>query len=278
MSDRVRAGKQHPGIFVATLAPLLAAGLAAVTVAWSPAAPAAESDDQLARSLIDRFYEDLGPASAELDAFMGNGFQIIGSDGLRFDKQSYPTFAKEVTSYKIDGLVTRRDGDVLTATYDVTYAGAFEGVSREVPSLARLAVFEEVAPGTWKIQALAALGTGTNDVDNVAPGVLAAWLAATASGDAARIRALAAPDFQMQRADGQGASLDGDLTGGLAAGSPPTVGDLVATSFSNTMIVRYSVLAAGGADGESRPGLTVFQRIGGEWLVSADAIFAPTGG
>jgi hypothetical protein len=249
---------------------MLLAGLAAVVFGSTLPASAAEDDDQLARTLIDRFYEDLGPSSAELDAFMGEGFQIIGSDGLRFDKASYPNFAKEVTSYTIAGLVTRRDGDMLTATYDVTYTGAFEGVAREVPALGRLAVFEEVTPGEWKIQALAALGTGENDVDGVAPGVLAAWLAAAVSGDVDRIRALAAPDFQMQRADGQGASADGDLAGGLPSGPAPTVTDLVATSFSNTMTVRYTLHDAAGG---TRPGLTVFQRIGGKWLAAAHAAF-----
>ena len=250
----------------------------AAAIAGLPLAAAANEDDDLARTLIDRFYADLGPASAELDAFMGEGFQIIGSDGLRFDKSTYLTFAKEVSAYEIGGLVTRRDGDVLTATFDVTYTGEFQGVAREVPSLARLAVFEEAAPGTWKIQALAALGTGENDVGNVAPGVLATWLAAAASGDAARIRALVAPDFQVQRADGQGASLAGYLQDGLEAGPVPTVANLVATSFSNTMVVRYTLREAGDGGRTNLPGLTVFQRIGGQWLVSADAVFGPPRG
>jgi ketosteroid isomerase-like protein len=252
---------------------LTAAGFAAV-IATAATPLAAESDEDLARTLIDRFYDDLAPNSTELKAFMGEGFQIIGSDGLSFDRKTYPGFAKEVTSFAIEDLVVRRDGAVLTATYNVTYAGAFEGVAREVPHLARLAVFQETAPGEWKIQALAALGTGENDVSGVAPGVLAAWLAATASGDADRVKALAAPDFQMQRADGQGVSLAGYLSG-LEPGPSATVEDLVATSFSNTMVVRYN-FGAGGA--ETQPRLTVFQRIGGKWLVSAEAVFPPAGG
>lgn len=258
------------------LLPRWAAAVLAVTIAMLPLSAAADADEDLARTLIDRFYADLGPDSAELDAFMGDGFQIIGSDGLRFDKTSYLGFAKEVTSYEISGLVTRRDGDVLTATYDVTYTGAFEGVAREVPSLARLAVFEQVAPGTWKIQALAALGTGENDVTGEAPGVLAAWLAALASGDGERVRALAAPDFQMQRADGDGAMLAAFLDEDLEAGAVPTAGDISATSFSNTMVVRYALRPAEGS-GPASPRLTVFQRIGGKWLASAEARFPPIG-
>lgn len=240
-----------------------------------PGLPAAAAgNDDLARTLIDRFYEDLGPSSAELDAFMGEGFQIIGSDGLRFDKKSYLGFAKEVTTHEISDLVTRRDGDILTATYNVTYSGAFEGIAREVPGLARLAVFKETEPGTWKIEALAALGTGENDVAGIAPGVLAAWLAATASGDAGRIRTLAAPDFQIQRAQGHGATLSAFLDEGPEAGPAPAAVDISATSFSNTMVVRYALRPAGGAPS---PRLTVFQRIGGKWLASAEARFPASG-
>lgn len=252
---------------------LTAVGFAAVFAMAAPSLAAENDDEALARTLIDRFYDDLGPDSAELKVFMGDGFQIIGSDGLSFDRKTYPGFAKEVTSYQIEDLVVRRDGAVLTATYNVTYAGAFEGVAREVPRLARLAVFQETAPDEWKIQALAALGTGENDVGGVAPGVLAAWLSATASGDADRVKMLAAPDFQMQRADGKGMSLAGFLSG-LEPGPSATVEDLVATSFSNTMVVRYNL----GAEGvETQPRLTVFQRIGGKWLVSAEAIFPSAG-
>ncbi len=211
------------------------------------------------------------PRARNSNSFMGEGFQIIGSDGLRFDKKTYPDFAKQVTSYEIEDLVTRRDGDVLTATYSVTYAGEFEGVAREVPRLGRLAVFKESDSGDWKIQALAALGTGTNDVAGVALGVLATWLAATASGDAERVRALAAPDFQLQQADGRGASLADYLAAGLKAGATATVEDLVATSFSNTMVLRYSLRVGEGSN--RHPRLTVFQRIDGKWLVAGEAAF-----
>ena len=90
----------------------------------SPVA-ADEADDQLARTLIDRFYQALAPDSAALKAFMGEGFQIIGSDGLRFDRESYPAFQKAVTRYEIGGLVVRRDRDLLTATFEVSYVGEF---------------------------------------------------------------------------------------------------------------------------------------------------------
>ncbi len=269
MKSRSRTGRRRAAAVQAL------AVFAAIIVFASPVL-ADDGDDQLARTLIDRFYDDLGPNSAELEAFMGEGFQIIGSDGLSFDKKTYPGFAKEVTSYEIEDLVTRRDGDVLSATYNVTYAGAFEGVAREVPRLARLAVFQEIG-GEWKIQALAALGTGENDVGAVAPGVVAQWLAATSSGEAGRIRGFAAPDFQRQEADGKGVSLEAWVSRGFAAEASPAVENLIATSFSNTMVVRYN-LRFSSAPGRVEPRLTVFQRINGEWKVAGEAVFAAIDG
>ena len=137
-------------------------------------------------------------------------------------------------------------------------------------------MFQDIG-GQWKIQALAALGTGENDVNSVAPGVLAQWLAATSSGDAARVRNFAAADFQRQEADGKGVSLEDWLARGFVAGPPPAVERLVATSFSNTMVVRYN-LRFSGSPGRFEPRLTVFQRINGEWKAAGDAIFAAIDG
>jgi len=168
---------------------------------------ASDDVDALARDLIDRFYDALAPDTAELAAFLGTGFQIVGSDGLRFDRETYLTFPKAITSYEISDLVVRRDGDVLTATFEVGYKGEFEGAERTVPRLARLAVFNETEGG-WKLKALAALGTGENDVNGKAAEVVTRWLAANASGDLAAVRQLASPDFQLQRPDGGGFGLD----------------------------------------------------------------------
>jgi ketosteroid isomerase-like protein len=229
-------------------------------------AVASDEVDDLARDLIDRFYDALAPDNPALAEFLGNGFQIIGSDGLRFDRNTYLTFPKAITGYEITDLVAHRDGDVLTATFEVGYKGEFEGATRTVPRLARLAVFSETEDG-WKLQALAALGTGENDISGKAAEVVTRWLAANASGDAAAIRQLASPDFQLQRPDGSGVALADFLKGARAASRPPAVEDLVATSFSNTMIARYKLER----DGKTQPRLTVFQRINGEWRAAADA-------
>lgn len=243
---------------------------AVVALGLAPAAATADDEvDALALNLIDRFYDALAPDNTELAGFLGDGFQIIGSDGVRFDRSGYLGFPKAITRFEISDLIAKRDGDLVTATFEVGYEGAFEGVARTVPRLARIAVFEETDDG-WKLQALAALGTGQNDVDAKAADVLGRWLAATASGDAETIHALASPDFQLQTADGNGMSLD-NFAGQPATSEPAVVQDIVATSFSNTMVIRYTLR---NADGALTPRLTVFQRINGEWRAAAEALFA----
>jgi hypothetical protein len=251
------------------------AAIMLVVVTFLPAPATADSDvelDALARRLIDRFYDDLAPGNPALAQFIGDGFQIIGSDGLRFDRNGYLAFPKQIIKYEISDLIARSEGDVLTATFEVGYVGTFQGVARDVPRLARLAVFHKTEVG-WKLQAFAALGTGENDVAAVAPKVLSTWRAATASGDADRIRTLAAPNFQVQRPDGKGAALETYIKDIKATGAPPEVEDLTASSFSNTMVIRYSLRTT---LGKRMPGMTVFERINGVWLALADVILPST--
>jgi hypothetical protein len=252
-----------------------AAAVILVAVTLSPAPAAADPDPEpkaLALRLIDRFYDGLAPGNSALAQFIGDGFQIIGSDGLRFDRNSYLAFPKQIRKYEITDIIARREGDVLTATFEVGYVGAFQGVARDVPRLARLAVFHKTDIG-WKLQAFAALGTGENDVAAVVPRVLATWRAATASGDVQRIRALAAPNFQLQRPDGTGAVLEAYLKDVKATGTPADMEDLAASSFSNTMVIRYSLRMG---SGKKIPGMTVFERINGIWLALAEVILQPT--
>ena len=251
---------------------LMALAVVAGLTSFPEAVAAASADtDRLALSLIDRFYDDLAPDNTALAAFLGDGFQIIGSDGLRFDRDSYLGFPKAVTQYEISDLVARRDGNVVTATFEVGYLGKFEGIARDVPHLARLAVFQETDDG-WKLQALAALGTGENAIDSEAVGIVGRWQAAIASGDAERIRALTAPDFQIQRPDGKGISLADYLKSDLATSDPAMVEDLAVTSFSNTLVTRYNLRMDGSGDGgRLAPRLTVFERINGVWLAAAEA-------
>jgi Domain of unknown function (DUF4440) len=192
---------------------------------------------------------------------------------LRFDRDSYLGFPKAITQHEISDLVARRDGNVLTATFEVGYIGKFEGVARDVPRLARLAVFQEMDDG-WKLQALAALGTGENAIDSEAVGIVSRWRAAIAAGDAEEIRALAAPDFQIQRPDGNGVSLADYLKSNLTTSDPAMVEDLAVTSFSNTLVTRYKLRIRSG--GRTAPRLTVFERINGVWLAAAEAEYLAT--
>jgi hypothetical protein len=253
---------------------LLAVTIAAL-LASSPRAAAAESAeiDRLAFGLIDRFYHDLAPDNAALAGFLGEGFQIIGSDGLRFNRESYLVFPKTITQYEISGLVARRDGNVLTATFELGYLGTFEGIARDVPRLARLAVFQETDVG-WKLQALAALGTGQNAIDSEAVGIVSRWQAAITSGDSEQIRALTAPDFQIQQPDGKGNLRTDYLKGDLERSDPAKIENLVVTSFNNTLVTRYNLRVG---DSESvEPRLTVFERINGVWLAAAEAQYLKT--
>lgn len=232
-----------------------------------------DPDTALGKQLIDRFYTDLGPESDDLETFLGESFQIIGSDGLHFDKTEYLSFPKSIVDYDVSDLTVRRDGDLLTATFEITYTGQFEGVARSVPSLPRIAVFAERG-GDWSLIALAALGTGENDVTTESSKAISEFFAAIQSGDRDKIRAILSPDFQILRADGSGYTLEDYLASDLPTiKGQPVIEDLVATSFSNTMVTRYFITVDETLDGKTvearAPRMTVFQRINGNWLVAA---------
>ena len=256
---------------------LFALAFAAV-VATVPPSLAADKDTDLARELIDRFYDALAPDSTALEGFLSDSFQIIGTDGLHFDRSEYLKFPKVITEYKVDGIVARRDSDILTVTFTITYHGKFKAHERAVPSLPRLAVFREKS-GAWQLVAFAALGTGINDVTAEAGKALARFFEAVASGDPDRIQAVVSPDYQIQRSDGKGFTLKQYLSGNLpVVRRVPIVQDLIATSFNNTMVTRYMLKVdetIGGKKVEAlAPRMTVFQRINGEWRVAAHANFA----
>ena len=108
------------------------------------------------------------------------------------------------------------------------------------------------------------------------------WLTAVSSGDPARIEAVLAPEFQIQRADGSGYTKADYLATGLPRiPSVPVVANLVATAHNNSlMVVRYTITLppettiGGEAVAPMAPRLTVFRREGDKWLVSAHANFA----
>lgn len=258
-----------------------ALAFAAIVGSVSPSLAAeknADKNTELARELIDRFYDALESGNTALQGFLGGSFQIIGTDGLRFDRSEYLKFPKTITDYKVDDIVARRDSDILTVTFTISYHGKFESHERDVPRLPRLAVFRETG-GTWQLLAFAALGTGINDVTAEGGKALARFFEAIASGDPERIRAVVSPDFQIQRSNGEGFTLKHYLSANLPVTQKlPIVQGLVATSFSNTMITRYMLKVdetiAGKKVETLAPRMTVFQRINGVWRVAAHANFA----
>lgn len=249
-------------------------------VATMPAVPALAADRSagLARELIDRFYDALAPDSQALAGFLGDSFQIIGSDGPRLVRSEYLKFSKAITDYTVSDIVSRRDDDILTVTLTIAYHGQFKNGQRAVPGLRRLAVFRQ-SGDTWRLVAFAALGTGINDVTGQSGKALARFFEALASREPDMVRAVLSPDFQVQESDGKGFALEGYLSGNLPVWrSMPVVQDLVATSFSNTMVTRYVLKVEqiiGGKTVETlAPGMNVFQRINGEWRAAAHGTFA----
>jgi hypothetical protein len=90
--------------------------LVAITLSHAPTADESDPEPKaLALRLIDRFYDGLAPGSSALAQFIGDGYQIIGSDGLRFDRDGYLAFPKQIITYEVTNIIARREGDVLTA-------------------------------------------------------------------------------------------------------------------------------------------------------------------
>lgn len=111
-----------------------------------------------------------------------------------------------------------------------------------------------------------------------AEGAVRAWLDAVVSGDPARLDAVLAPEFQIQRADGTGLDKAGYVDGGAANLVEYELRDLVATRDDDIMVVRYLLVVSETISGQPvervAPRLTVFRREGDRWLVVAHANFA----
>ncbi|MCC6736071.1 MAG: nuclear transport factor 2 family protein [Bauldia sp.] len=104
------------------------------------------------------------------------------------------------------------------------------------------------------------------------------WLDAIIAGPAA-LELVLAPEFQIQRADGNGLDRAGYLGGGAATITEiHGIHDLVVTAHGDLMVVRYLLVVAetiGGVTVEREaPRLSVFRREGDRWLIVAHANFA----
>ena len=261
----------------------LAIGLAAgwQLRAFESGAEAAEDVEALGRAQVERFYAGTA-GKAPLEDVLGEGFQLIRTDGTRYDRTDYLGNPASLQTYSLDGFRTTRSGDVLTVTFFTTYRGTLEGVAWDVARVPRLAVFG-LEGGDWKLQAFANLGQGQiANLETEASKAVEAWVGAVASGEVERIRSVLAPEFQIARADGSAYTAADYVSSGLPRLSGrPGVTKLVATGYGDHIVARYWLTVdgtiGGKAVGAEAPRLTIFRRSGDDWLVVAHANFAPIG-
>lgn len=242
------------------------------------AAVADEDATALAEAQLTRFYDGLS-GKAPLADVLGEAFQIMRTDGTRYDRAAYLDRPAAYSDYRLSGIKGTRAGDVLTATYFTSAAGTIgdqDVVSEGEP---RLAVFSRTGD-SWALQGLANLGNGViTNPEEAAAKAVTEWVTTAASGDKERIAAILAPEFQIVRADGSAYDKDAYLAGGLPSyPTPPAVADLDATGYGDLLVVRYLVTTTVDAGGDmlkpDAPRLTVFRKAGNGWSVVAHANFA----
>jgi ketosteroid isomerase-like protein len=260
--------------------PAVIALAAGVGLGWQMGAVSADADESataIAAAEIDRFYRALS-GDGSLEDVLGDAFQLIRTDGRRYDREAYLAAPSSLTGYTIDGIRAFESDDVLTATFTATVTGQVGGQERETVGLPRMAVLGK-ADGGWKLQAFANLGQGlASRIDAEARQAVETWVGAVASGDAAAVRDILAPEFQIVRSDGAAYDAAEYLAGGIPRiDALVGIDDVVATGFGDHMVVRYALnLTQTVADGRiegTAPRLTVFRRHGDDWLVVAHANF-----
>ena len=121
-------------------------------------AEAQEDAAVLAETELTRFYEALA-GRGELADTLGDAFQIMRTDGTRYDRATYLSRPPSYSAYKLGDIRAFQAGDVLTATYFAGVTGTLEDTGIASEDQPRLAVFTR-AGGDWKLQGLANLGTG----------------------------------------------------------------------------------------------------------------------
>jgi hypothetical protein len=99
------------------------------------------------------------------------------------------------------------------------------------------------------------------------------------SGKPEQLDAILAPEFQIQRADGNGFNKADYMKGGLPQiREIREITDVAATQHENIMVVRYRLTIQENVAGKpvepTGPRLTVFRREGSRWLVVAHSNFA----
>lgn len=258
---------------------LVAAGFAGGWMVRGDGAEAQEDAATLAEAQLGRFYEALA-GRGDLAAVLGDAFQIMRTDGTRYDRETYLSRPPSYSGYKLGDIRAFQAGDVLTASYYAGVTGTLEGSGIASDDQPRLAVFTR-SGGEWKMQALANLGMGLMS-DPAAAGKAAvdAWVGAVAAGDAAALGKILAPEFQIVRADGTAYGAEAYLQSELPRfPEPPAIGALVVTGYGDYLVARYEITSKVTIGGEQElrygPRITVFRKgAGGTWLVVAHANLA----
>jgi ketosteroid isomerase-like protein len=242
-------------------------------------AEAEEDAAVVAEAQLTRFYEALGGRD-ELDDLLGDAFQIMRTDGTRYDRAAYLSRPPSYSAYKLGDILAIQADDVMTATYFAGVTGTVEGKSVASEDQPRLAVFTRVN-GEWKIQAIANLGTGLmTDLAAAGKTAVDGWVGAVASGDPANVAKVIAPEFQIVRSDGTAYDAEAYLQSNFPRfPEPPRIGTLVVTGYGDHIVARYEITSKImlGEETEMRdaPRLTVFRKgTDGTWLVVAHSNFA----
>jgi hypothetical protein len=247
------------------------AALLLVLACCASGGPARAADDAaaLAETQLARFYDALS-GKGDLADVLGGGFQVMRTDGTRYDRAGYIARHPSYTSYKLSDVQAALDGDVLTVSYFAAVNGQVEDIGRQTGGDPRLAVFTR-ANGVWKLQSVANLGLGL--ASNPKPEgqkAVEAWVGAVVTGDVAKIRAVLAPEFQIVREDGSAYDAEGYLKSKLPKfDSAPAINALTVTGFGDYLVARYEI--AVGKQKGSGARLTVFRKSGTTWLVVAHA-------
>jgi ketosteroid isomerase-like protein len=258
---------------------LVAAGFIGGWMVRGDGAEAQEDAATLATAQLEQFYEALA-GRGELSAVLGDAFQIMRTDGTRYDRETYLSRPPSYSGYKLGDIRAFQAGDVLTATYYAGVTGTLEGSGIASDDQPRLAVFTRDG-GEWKMQALANLGMGLMS-DPAAAGKAAvdSWVGSVASGDKQALGRILAPEFQIVRSDGTAYGVEAYLQSELPRfPEPPEIGALVVTGYGDYLVARYEITSEVtiGSEQELRygPRITVFRKgPEGTWLVVAHANLA----
>lgn len=147
------------------------------------------------------------------------------------------------------------------------------GPNRRDFSIFALAGLSALAAGVAPLRAGEALS------EQQARAALDPWIAAIMTGDAAKVDAVLAPEYQILRADGTGHDKASYLKALPKHNAPTTFSDIIATGNADIMVIRYRIETDQTVEGKVvkgvSPRLSVFRQEDGRWLLSAHANFAP---